>query len=124
VEDERRKFQRLLAQNTAFAVLRPDFTRVGRIKDISEGGLAFEYIASYQGQKQHSSEMDIFLSEGSFHISRIPSRVMHDVKIAEEYQTVSDRIETRRCGVQFGALTQEQAAQLNFFLNNHTSERA
>jgi hypothetical protein len=123
VETERRKFTRLLAEDTAFAVLRPHFTKLGKIKDMSEGGLAFEYIA-YEGQKEDTSGMDIFLSGDRFYLGRIPCRIRYDIKIAERYQTPIDRIERRRCGLQFGELTDEQAAQLEFFLKNHTTGTA
>jgi hypothetical protein len=123
VETERRKFMRFLAQGTAFAVLRPHFTKLGKIKDISEGGLAFEYIA-YERQKENSSGIDIFLSDNGFYLGRIPCKIRYDIKIAERYQTSTDRIERRRCGLQFGELTEEQAAQLKFFLKNHTTATA
>ena len=120
---ERRKSRRFLAQDKAFAVLRPDFTRLGKIKDISEGGLAFEYIA-YQEEEEDASEMDIFLSEGRFHLSKMPCRIIYDVRMREEYQTSAARIQRRRCGLHFGQLTQEQASQLDFFLKNHSTGSA
>jgi len=123
VKTEQRKFTRFLVQDTAFAVLRPHFTKLGKIKDISGGGLAFEYIA-YEGQKKDSSEIDIFLSEGRFHLSKIPSKIVYDIKIGEQYQTPIDRIERRLCALQFGEMAEEQTAQLGFFLNNHTTGTA
>jgi len=123
VETERRKFTRFLAQDTAFAVLRPHFTKLGKIKDISGAGLASEYIA-YEGQSQDSLGIDIFLSGDSFYLARIPCKIRYDIKIAERYQTSTDPIEWRRCGLQFGELTEEQAAQLEFFLKNHTTGTA
>jgi hypothetical protein len=120
VEIERRKFTRFLAQDTAFAILRPHFTKLGKIKDISGGGLASQYI-SYEGQKGDSLGIDIFLSGDSFYLAKIPCKIRYDIKIAERYQTSTDRTEMRRCGLQFGELTEEQAAQLEFFLENHTT---
>ena len=111
METERRKFTRFLAQDTAFAVLRPHFTKLGKIKDISEGGLAFDYIA-YAGQKEDSSGIDIFLSGNGFYLGRIPCKTKYDIKISERYQASTDHMEMRRCGLQFGELTEEQAAQL------------
>ena len=125
MKTERRKFTRFLAQNTAFAVLRPHFTKLGKIKDISRGGLAFEYeYIAYEGRKEDSSGTDIFLSAGRFYLFRIPSKIIYDIKIVEENQTFIDRFERRRCGLQFGELTEEQAAQMEFFLNNHTTGTA
>ena len=42
------------------------------------------------------------------------------VEIANEYQSFTTGTEKRRCGLQFGELTEEQAAQLESFLVNHT----
>ncbi len=123
METERRKFRRFLAQNAAFAVLRPHFTMLGKIKDISRGGLAFEYIA-HEGQKRGSSEIDILITGDRFYLPKIPSQKIYDIKIGEENQTLIDRFETRRCGLQFGELTEEQADELEFFLNNYTTGTA
>ena len=123
VETERRKYRRFLAQDTAFAVVRPQFTKLGKIKNISGGGLAFEYIA-YEGQREDSSGIHIFLSGGTFFLTNIPSKIIHDIEIAEEYPKFSDIVKMRMCGLQFGELTEEQAAQLEFFLKNHTTETA
>jgi hypothetical protein len=123
VKTERRKFTRFLAQDKAFAVLRPHFTKLGKIKDISGHGLMFEYVA-YEGQKEDSSGIDIFLSGDLFYLAKIPCEIRYDIKIAERYQTSIDRIERRRCGLQFGELIEEQAAQLEFFLKNHTTGTA
>jgi len=119
MEAERRKFRRLLAQDLTFAVLRPHFTNLGKVKDISEGGLAFEYILN-ETQNPASTEIDIFVSGNRFYLPRIPCKIIYDMEIVEEYESV----ERRRCGLQFGALTKEQAAKLDFFLKNHTTGTA
>ncbi len=41
---ERRKYTRFLAEEDGYAALGANFTKVGKLKDISIGGLAFEYI--------------------------------------------------------------------------------
>jgi hypothetical protein len=123
VETERRKFIRFLAQETAFAVLRPDFTKLGKIKDISEGGLAFHHVA-YERQNEESSAIDIFLTGNRFYLGRVPCKIRYDIKLDERYQIPIDRIERRRCGVQFGPFTEEQTAKLSFFLKNHVTGTA
>ncbi len=116
VETERRKFRRLLPQELTFAALRPHFNRLGKVKDISKGGLAFEYILS-ETQYVDSSEIDVFVSSDRFYLRRIPSKIVYDIKMVEEYQS----LERRWCGVQFGDLTEEQADKLDSFLQNHTT---
>ena len=118
MEAERRKFRRLLPQEVTFATLRPHFTKLGKVKDISRGGLAFEYILN-ETQYTGSSEIDIF-SGDRFYLPRIPSKIVYDMEIAEEYQGLLKR----RCGLQFGNLTKKQAAKLEFFLQNHTTGTA
>ena len=121
METEQRKLTRLLAQDTAYAVLRPDFKKIGKIKNMSEGGLVFQYIAyEVQHNDASESEIDIFISEeGGFHLLKIPCRIIYDSKF-DECQTSTHHIEMRWCGVQFGELTEEQAADLEFFLGNYT----
>ena len=120
---ERRKHKRFLAQDKAFAVLRPDYTKLGKIKSISMGGLSFEYIA-YEKQLNDASEMDIFISEeGGLLLSKMPCKVIHDFKI-DESQILAHRLETRRCRLQFGKLPEEQEVKLRFFLKSHTIKEA
>jgi hypothetical protein len=92
---------------------------LGKVKDISRGGMALEYVL-IETQYGGSSEIDIFLSGDSFYLPRIPSKIIYDIKIVEKFRS----LETRRCGVQFGDLTEEQAANLDFFLKNHTTGTA
>jgi hypothetical protein len=106
-----------------FAVLRPHFTNLGKVKDISRGGLVFEYIPR-ERQNAGSPEIDIFLSGERFYLPRIPSKIIYNIKIVKEYQGVTTGIEKRRCGLEFGELSEEQAAKLDFFLENHTTGTA
>ena len=115
METEQRKFKRLLPQNLTFAVIRPHFSNLGKVKDISKGGLALEYVLN-ETQNAGSSEIDIFLTDDSLYLRSIPSKIIYDREIDEEYQSV----ETWRCGLQFGDLTPTQKSQLEYFLQNHT----
>ena len=81
--------------------------------------MAYEYILN-ETQNKGYAEIDIFLSGDSFYLPRIPSKIIYDTKIVEKFQ----KVETRRCGVQFRNLTKEQAAKLDFLLKNHTTETA
>ena len=116
METEQRKFKRLLPQNLTFAVIRPHFSNLGKVKDISRGGMAYEYILN-ETLNTGYAEIDIFLSSDSFYLPRIPSKIIYDTKIVEKFQ----KVETRRCGVQFRDLTEEQAANLELLLKNHTT---
>ena len=69
---EKRKYERFSPQGNAFAALGHRYTKVGRIKDISMGGVAFEHI-SMGGKDRDFSRIDIFLMGDVFHLYNIPS---------------------------------------------------
>jgi hypothetical protein len=120
VKTENRKFERYVVEHLAFAVFRPGFKKLGKIKDISWGGLAFEYITS-EGRMEDSLEIDIFISGARFHMSRVPTKPIYDTKVVTREPTFAPFLEKRRCGVRFGKLTAEQVAQLAHFLETHTT---
>ena len=113
---ERRKFKRLLPQDLTFAVFRPHFSNLGKVKDISKDGLALEYVLN-ETKITGLSEIDIFLSGHPFYMHRIPSKIIYDREIDEESRSVK----TMRCGLQFGDLTPTQKSQIEYFLQNYTS---
>ncbi|QTA92140.1 PilZ domain-containing protein [Desulfonema magnum] len=122
IAHERRKYSRFLAQDDTFVALGRDFSKVGKIKDISMGGLAFEYISDEKMKNTDDSVLDIFLSEHEFHISKVPCEVVYDMPIREPDITFLF-IKTfimNRCGVKFGTLTEHHRRQLKFFLKNYT----
>lgn len=114
---ERRQFRRFLADDRAFACLRPHFERLGKIKDISRGGLAFEYLCN-DGCREEPSEIDIFLSGDGFYLPNMPCRVVYDFQIGEDVTSIST-LQDRRCGVQFSQITEGQKSKLQLFLNKY-----
>lgn len=114
---ERRKSKRFQVEHGAFAVVRPEFTKLGQIIDISHEGLAFQYAVTAT-QKNEPSELDIFLTGDGFYLEHMP------------FETVSDRRATRksskgflplrRCSVRFKEVTGTQIALLEYFIQNHT----
>jgi len=104
----------------AFAVFRPHFTKLGKIKDISRSGMAFEYV-TFEGAKADSGEIDLFVSGARFHLARMPAQTVYDTGVVNNHYSFSPFVERRRCGVKFGELTEEQATQLRHFLETHTT---
>ena len=113
---ERRKFTRFRTQDNAFAALRGDYTKVGKIYDISLNGLAFRYLAEQESEEAFT-HVDIFLSENGFHLLDAPCNIVYDVK---EHTSGSMEISPYRCGLSFKPLNEEVQNKLNFFLNNYT----
>ena len=113
---ERRKHQRFKAREGSFAALKPS-QAVGEITDISKGGLAVHY-ALYDRDLEMPSEVMIIFTADRFHLKKIPCKKISDFQIEENPPFSS--ISTRRCGLKFGDLTEEQKSQLDYFLHNYT----
>ena len=76
---ERRKFTRYRTQDNAFAALRGDYSKIGKIYDISLNGLAFRYLAE-QMPEEEFAYVDVFLSGNGFYLSGIPCTVIYHMK--------------------------------------------
>ena len=121
MRSEQRKHDRFIPKENAFAALGRKYTRVGKIKDISEGGLAFEYIAGEEYNKD-VSELDIFLVGVEFHLYKIPCKMIYniDVHVPQTNNKLAKIITTKRCGVQFKKFSKDLTALVKFFLKFHT----
>ena len=113
---------RFLPQDETYVVLRPDFTKLGRLINISKGGLAFRYIA-HQRQEQAPTHLDLFVFNDAFYLPRIPCRVIYDIRLSEK-QRSSASLERRRCGLELGEVTEVQASQLELYLKKHVAGEA
>ena len=115
---ERRKYQRYKVAYGAYAVARPEGGKIGQIKDISMGGLAFNYLAN-EVRSQHCNELDIVIRQSNMRIKDLPVKTISDFELAQK--NVFSVVKLRQLGVQFGDLTQIQTSQLEHFLKTHTS---
>jgi hypothetical protein len=115
---EKRKFKRYLPDSRAFACLRPGFQKLGKIMDISMGGLAFSYISDKDSiEKSHG--VDIFLSGNNFFLNEIGCRVVYSYRIYS-YLISGGMLNEWKCGIKFVSATENQRRELKAFLNNHT----
>jgi len=126
---DKRKYNRFLAQKDAFAAF--GFSTVGKVKDISMGGLAFEYLDFSENSDQVSSPKDtfeplpvsIFLSKNDFHLPNVPCKIVYDINapVSDSSQRFITSLNYRLCGVKFGTLSEDIMAKLEFFLKNHAT---
>jgi hypothetical protein len=117
---EQRQEKWFRVEDGAFVVLNPADPKVGRIIDISTGGLAFAYIGR-EMPLQESTEVNIFSGDCSFCLYKVPCDVILDLG-----PNVSDfaPLSIRRCSVKFGKLKQNQISELKRFIRNHTLGQA
>ena len=114
---EQRKHKRFSVSNGAFVALRPEYLKVGQVKNIGMDGLAFTYLIDDGKPPDQSSQLDIFLASQDFHLDNVPFETISDFQAdAIPFSSVS----MRDCGVQFGELTLDQKFELESFIQNHT----
>ncbi len=114
---EKRGLKRFKAQKDTYAALVNDSTKVGKIINISKGGLAFSYIGEDE-QITDWHKVNIFLNGNRFYLKELPFKAISDsyIDLKIPFRTVL----MKQCGGQFGELTHSQIAQLDYFIENHT----
>ncbi|MGD8648098.1 MAG: PilZ domain-containing protein [Desulfobacterales bacterium] len=117
---EQRKYTRFRAQDTACAAVGADYTPVGRLIDISIGGLSLEYLTD-DNAKLKNPQVDIFVRDKNFHLSKLPCKVIYNMRIDApgKTQTLTNGLIRKRCGLQFKSLSETHKKQLEAFLRNH-----
>jgi hypothetical protein len=88
---------------------------MGRIIDISMGGLAFECFCDEESANR-PKELEIFVTDSSFRLN-IPCQLVYDLPT---YESPLTSCKKKRCGVQFGELTEYQTSLLARFIERHT----
>ena len=114
---ERRKHKRFKAKEGAFAILTADKNRMGQIKDISKGGLTFQYIDSGEPPKS-SVEVEIFLALHDFYLKKLPIKNIEEFEIDNPLPFSS--LPMRQLSIQFGKMKPIQKSLLEHFLQNYT----
>lgn len=122
MRSERRRYIRFLAQDNAYAALGTHFSKVGKLKDISIAGLAFEYIENTEVSERDSSKVTIFLTENGVYLPDFACRIIYDhpIHLMKNKSIFKPLHITKRCAVQFMAITAYQRKKLENFLNHYT----
>ena len=116
---ERRRLKRFQVQEGAFAVVRPECTKLGQIIDISHEGLAFQYAVTAT-QKNRVSELDIFLAGDGFYMENMSCETVSDRRATRK--SSKGFLPLRRCSVRFKDITDTQIARLEYFIQNHARD--
>ena len=88
-------------------------TRIGEVKEMSLGGLSFQYSESAY-EVGEPSEVDLFSDVGDSFLGRVPFETVSDSKAKPKNSIIGDSL--RRCGVKFVDLTSKQLARLQAFI--------
>ncbi len=118
---ERREKARYRPQKLTFIAIKPQFVKLGKILDISEGGLCFQYLVKDdQIGDAPALEADIFMSENGYYLPDVSCKMVWDTPIQQD-MTFPSGFQSRRCGLQFGRLTKDQKGKLERFLKECTA---
>jgi hypothetical protein len=122
MDAKRRKYVRFLAQPNAYAALGSSFTKIGKILDISMGGLAFEYFNSSEDLNQYDSTVTIFITVNNFYLENIPCRMISDLPKcgSDTSSALNSNYLVKRSCLQFITISEDQRQRLEYFLNNYT----
>ena len=113
---ERREHKRFRVPNGEFVGLGPHFDKVGRIIDVSRGGLSFCYVA--REKQTDGLSLDMFSTDADFFLGYVPFETVADVLIPEE--DPFSLVTRRRCSLRFRDLTRTQISQLEDFIKDRT----
>ena len=115
---ERRKYPRYRVQSNVLVVVSTDYTIMGPVIDVSEGGLAFSYIdQDIQDLKMFT--LCLVIPDTGIILDSVPVSIVSDLELnnGEENEL---SILTRRCGVQFHNLSEAHLSQLDHLIQHHT----
>lgn len=124
METEKRKHCRFTTTDDVFASLGHQFITVGKIKDISQGGLSFTYWSNEELLPKTPHSLDIFHRFSGLHMSNLPCKVVYNMpeNIQDMSRPITLPILAKQCGVQFDELTQDQSVQLTSFIEKIISD--
>lgn len=115
-DNDRREVRRYKAREGAFAVL-PMGMRLGQIDDISPEGLSFHYVP-LGDPRDESKELEIYSSDQSFHLKRIPFETISDTEAHSKMPF--SYLERRRYSVRFKQLSMFQQNRIDYFIKHYT----
>jgi hypothetical protein len=121
LEADRRQHRRRTVRGDGFEIFSRQSQIIGKLENISKGGLAFHYTPVGDG-KAESDTMDVMATgPARFYLSGLVCRKIFDISALGEDHTFTGA-ETRLCGMEFVRIETEQ--KLEFFLKNYLNEPA
>ncbi len=120
MEADKRKIERFAVRGGAFAGLGRGLLTSGLLRDISTGGLSFEYLYD-EKLGQNADYVNIWMTGDEFSLREVPCEKVYDKSSPQNIAYIFPTSTImRRCGVKFGALSTEQSEKLSSFINVHT----
>ena len=117
---EQRKYARFVLEHETFAAIGNNYNIVGKVIDISLGGLSFEYILNRNLKKKYS-KLDIFTFGSIFHLYNLPCNIIYNIDVNVPFVNNSfvKILTTKRSGLEFDELTEDDFLQIELFIKNN-----
>jgi hypothetical protein len=115
---ERRKHKRFRVQEGIYALLKNNSSKLGQIKNISRGGLAFSYIVDEE-QMHEAFKVDIFISKIGYCLKDVPSKKISDLHLDNRLPFSTFSI--RQARIQFNELNHSQLSQLDKLMRDYST---
>jgi hypothetical protein len=125
-KQERREHQRLLAKDWIFAVCKSHSVKIGRVVDISRGGIAFHYVPDSSNARdliEGSLKLEIFETKSSCCLKGVVGKIIYNRPVSRQ-ANLPETYPMMHCGVEFDWLSREQHFQLDFFIHNFTLQES
>jgi hypothetical protein len=117
---ERRRHPRFQIRDWIFAACRADFLKLGKVMDISGGGIAIEYVSFSGGngnQVGDTAHLEVFECGSSWCLNHTACRIVYDMEVPLG-DSILHNYQIRRCALRFGELSRERASQLDSFIKD------
>lgn len=118
---ERRKQVRLMPKELTYIALRPEFSKLGRVLNITSSGLCFQYMT--EGNMPDNGlplNLDIFIADDRYYLPCVSCHLIYDIE-TNDSTAFHAGMRHRICGVRFEKFKKEQSDQLKYFLKDHTA---
>ncbi len=110
---ERRKHKRFPAPPNTYVQLNDQVSKLGRVLDISKGGLAFRYISVGKELKE-VFQLDLISAQVNSGLNPLTVKVVSEIEM--ESETPARAVTLSRASVQFEELMDEQVDWLERFI--------
>ncbi len=118
---ELREHERMSPDDNVFVALGSCYTKVGRMKDISKGGLSFEYLLYETDMYDTEQKCDIFSTKNTFSLTGVPCQIVYDIASnGHTSHSFALSISNMRCGIRFTSLTDHHKTTLDSLLDSQT----
>lgn len=124
-DTDRRQYERYSPEGQAIAAFRSEDGRivVGSIRNISAGGLFFQYTDVGIPGEMGQGTVDVYFSEKDFFLPDIPCQVVYSIEIVENDYLIDIPLPKMCCGLKFVELVEETSESLNYLINVFAADK-